>query len=70
MFGLYDVFCSFIRTSGGFIEFFLLNLPTGILSSLGNASTGFDIWKSFDARHSRNSCRTFILLPHGASSSC
>lgn len=36
---------------------------------MGDASTGLDIRKSFDARYVRDSCRTFALLPNGASSS-
>lgn len=43
---------------------------TGILSSLGNAGSGFDFWSSFEARHSRDGCRTSLLLSNRASSSC
>ena len=37
---------------------------------MGNASTQFDTRKFFEDRHSRDGCRTFILLPNSASSSC
>ncbi|MCI58097.1 hypothetical protein A2U01_0079350, partial [Trifolium medium] len=32
---------------------------------MGNASSRFDVWKSCNDRHSRDGCRTLILLPKG-----
>lgn len=42
----------------------------GFLPSMGYVRSWFDIWKSFKARHSRDGCRTLILLLNSASSSC
>jgi len=45
-------------------------LSAGILPSMGFASSGFNIWKSYKTRHCRYACRTHILLSNSASSSC
>lgn len=53
-----------------FTFIFFVGVHTGFLSSMGNASTWFNIWRSFNATHFRDSCRSTLLLSNCASSFC
>ena len=56
----------FLGTQAIIFFFFL----TGVLSSLGNTSTGSDFWESIKARDSRDCGRTSLLLLNSSSSTC